>query len=48
MRGNQEPANGGFFMLQPYASALDEINDIIEKRRISGNQTGYPFFDAVK
>jgi hypothetical protein len=47
IRGRNEPSNGGFFMLQPYVGALKEMNNIIENRRISGNRTGYPFFDPV-
>jgi hypothetical protein len=45
--GRAEPANGGFFMLKPYHGALDEINQLIQRRRESGKRYGYPYFDPV-
>jgi hypothetical protein len=45
VQGIYEPANGGFFMLEP--GHLQQANDIVQWREQTGKQSPYPYFDAV-
>jgi hypothetical protein len=47
LTGNQEPANGGFFMLAPGEGELEEMNEIIHQREVKAQSLPHPYFDEV-
>jgi hypothetical protein len=45
LAGKTEPANGGFFMLQPSDDAVTRIRQIIRDKELRGAPLEYPHFD---
>ena len=45
--GVDEPANGGFFMLEPGEDNLRLANSIIQRREERAKSSEYPYFDPV-
>lgn len=44
----EEPANGGFFMLQPGHGEFEELQGVVNKQREEGSKLPYPHFDEVQ
>jgi hypothetical protein len=47
IRGIYEPANGGFFMLQPGSDLLDQVIDTVSWREATAKELPYPHFDEI-
>ena len=45
IQGQYEPANGGFFMVQP--GHLEQAHEIVQWRERTAQQLAYPYFDEV-
>lgn len=43
----KEPANGGFFLLQPAADAYDQLVDVVRRQRESAKNLPAPHFDKI-
>jgi hypothetical protein len=46
--GRMEPANGGFFMLEPGEHDLSEMDTIIQRRQQRAQTLPHPYFDPVE